>query len=755
MSQALATVSASAPARASDLSAQDPWPGLASYTEEDAAYFAAREAECDELLERVLQHRLTVLYGLSGLGKSSLLQAGLFPALRANQCLPVYVRLNFAPEAPALVDQVFAAIEAAALAAHAKMPARLDAETLWEYFQRQGNAFWSQRNRLLTPVLAFDQFEEIFTLGAFRRADDSKAFLEAIADLAEGRAPIAVKARLDRSPAEASRSFDFSRQACRVLLSLREDYLAYLEDLRHLMPTMGNRMRLRPLNGVQAITVVCKPGGSLVTQAVAEEIVAAVAGPRQRQRPAEDQEIDPALLCLHCRELNKRRIRDATAQISAGLLTEQVRAGILREFYEEAVGRVAATARRFVEDKLLLASGQRDSVSLEVAHQAGFDDAQIETLVAERLVRREERGGVVRLELTHDVLTDVVRASRDQRREREAREQAQRAAQEAERRLRRSRKFAIAMAVLALVAIGLLAFFAEGLYWATKHSYPLQALTARWAHKLKLGEAIPMPQLVKVPAGSFEMGESGREEESVHPVKIAQPFYLANTEITFAQYDAFQKATGRDVPPDRGWGRGNQPVINVNWLDAGSYAKWLSAMTGKSCRLPSEAEWEYAARADTKTKYALPAPDGSDDITGKNFANCHGCGAKSPGKTTPVKTFPANAWKLYDMHGNVLEWVEDCWHESYEGAPDDGRAWVEKDGGHFKARVVRGGSWYDLPAFARSAARGYLAPDFRGDNVGFRVVCSSPSPPISLSQTMVSEHCSRFLPPVNLSVMEY
>ena len=138
MNQAIDTqsISGSTPARGSNLSDKEPWPGLASYTEEDRNYFAAREIERDELLERVLQHRLTVLYGLSGLGKSSLLQAGLFPALRERHNLPVYVRLNFATEAAGLVDQVFAAIEAAAQAVQAKMPARQDDETLWEYFQR-------------------------------------------------------------------------------------------------------------------------------------------------------------------------------------------------------------------------------------------------------------------------------------------------------------------------------------------------------------------------------------------------------------------------------------------------------------------------------------------------------------------------------------------------------------------------------------------------------------------------------------------
>ena len=729
MSQALATPSASASAHASSLSDQEPWPGLASYGEADAAYFAAREAERDELLERVLQHRLTVLHGLSGLGKSSLLQAGLFPALRARQCLPVYIRLNFAPEAPALVDQVFAAIEAAAGLAKAKAPARQDDETLWEYFQREGNVLWSERNRLLTPVLGFDQFEEIFTLGTFRRDTESKLFLEAIADLAEGRAPKTVKARLDRSLPEAARSFDFARTACRVLFALREDYLAYLDDLRGLMPTLSNRMRLHPFNGIQAMTVVRKPGGNLVTEAVAKQIVVAVAGDRQRQRPAEEQEVDPALLCLLCRELNKRRMAEGRAQIGTGMLTEEERARILREFYEDAIGRVSATARQFVEEKLLLASGQRDSVALQVAYEAGVDDAEIETLVAERLVRREERGGVVRLELTHDVLTDVVRTSRDQRREREKREQAereraqaQREAEEAKRRARRSRSFAIAMFLLALVAVALLAFFAEGLYWATTHRYPLQALTARWKHDLAVGKRMPMPELVKAPAGSFEMGERGRrDEEPAHTVTIAQPFYLAKTETTFDQYDAFCDATGRDRPDDGGWGRGNRPVIYVSWSDAKSYADWLSAMTGKTCRLPSEAEWEYAARAGTTTRY----PWGDEPGSGKG--NFDRSGSQWSGKqTAPVRSFAPNAWGLYEMNGNVWEWVGDCWHDRYDSAPDDSRAWLEEGRGDCRARVGRGGSWGGGAVRARSAARGTFTPGPRGNFIGFRVLCSSP-----------------------------
>ena len=185
---------------------------------------------------------------------------------------------------------------------------------------------------------------------------------------------------------------------------------------------------------------------------------------------------------------------------------------------------------------------------------------------------------------------------------------------------------------------------------------------------------------------------------------IPAPFWLSQTEVTFAQYDAFCEATSRTKPSDR-WGRDDLPVINVDWHDAQAYAGWLGAMTGRTCRLPSEAEWEYAARAGTTKAFALPAESGgSDDISGKNLANCDGCGSRwDDTQTAPVARFEPNAWGLHDMHGNVWEWVDDCWHDSYVDAPDDGTAWVTDC--NESVRVVRGGSWFYLPDVARSANR--------------------------------------------------
>ena len=167
------------------------------------------------------------------------------------------------------------------------------------------------------------------------------------------------------------------------------------------------------------------------------------------------------------------------------------------------------------------------------------------------------------------------------------------------------------------------------------------------------------------------------------------------------------------------------------WHDARAYAQWLGEQINIACRLPSEAEWEYAARAGRTSPYALPAPRGGDDLSGN--ANCRDCGGEWAGNSTaPVASFAANAWGLYDMHGNVFEWVEDCYHNSYTGAPDDGITWVDANwlirmsSGSSSNRVVRGGSWNHNRRNARSAYRGDYDPDARLNSIGFRVLCSSP-----------------------------
>ena len=213
--------------------------------------------------------------------------------------------------------------------------------------------------------------------------------------------------------------------------------------------------------------------------------------------------------------------------------------------------------------------------------------------------------------------------------------------------------------------------------------------------------SFPIPEMVVIPAGSFQMGcVSGKgckdNEKPVHEVKI-DSFAMSKYEVTFKEYDAFTDATGRERADDEGWGRGLRPVIRVSLYDAMAYTEWLSGQTGDRYRLPTEAEWEYAARAGSTTAYSW------GDSIGRNRANCNGCaGLWSGERTALVGSFKANGWGLYDMHGNVREWVQDCWNDNYEGAPTDGTAWLSGD---CSVRVLRGGSWYSLPWNLRSADR--------------------------------------------------
>ena len=224
------------------------------------------------------------------------------------------------------------------------------------------------------------------------------------------------------------------------------------------------------------------------------------------------------------------------------------------------------------------------------------------------------------------------------------------------------------------------------------------------------------PEMVVIPAGSFMMGspesEEGRadDEGPVHRVEIGEPFAVGMYEVTFEEWDACAAAggCGRSRPDDEGWGRGKRPVIHVSWEDAQAYVEWLSRKTGEEYRLLSEAEWEYAARAGSRTRYSF-----GDDIT-ENDVNY----GKNIGKTQPVGSYAANGFGLHDMHGNVWEWVQDCWNDKYEGAPADGRAW---ESGNCSRRVFRGGSWNNSPRLLRSAFRGWGVTGYRGIIYGFRV----------------------------------
>jgi formylglycine-generating enzyme required for sulfatase activity len=292
---------------------------------------------------------------------------------------------------------------------------------------------------------------------------------------------------------------------------------------------------------------------------------------------------------------------------------------------------------------------------------------------------------------------------------------------------RRARR--VVVSLLAVVA----AYFGESYYWTKKNELPFEAIAT--LQRFRLGYA-PVPEFAPdIPPGSFEMGEQdaefvesyGQEDHRFfgvpgRPVEIDKGFRLTRHEITYDQFDYYvwkQQDAGHDgvkFPTTAKGGRGNLPVVNGTWHEANSYAQWLGRRTKQDCRLPTEAEWEYAARAKTSTAY----PWG--DELGKNRANCKGCGSPWDNEqSAPVGSFAPNGFGLYDVSGNVWEWTCSLWRDRFDGGE---QRCAEAD--DTRARAVRGGSWGYNAGLARSAARRDGTPGDRFGNLGFRVFCSPP-----------------------------
>jgi formylglycine-generating enzyme required for sulfatase activity len=273
----------------------------------------------------------------------------------------------------------------------------------------------------------------------------------------------------------------------------------------------------------------------------------------------------------------------------------------------------------------------------------------------------------------------------------------------------RRRWLAAAIGGLVLVIVG------GPLVWLER-----QGVTLKYASSIVLARlhlvSVAEPEMVTVPGGSYQQGDirglGSNDEQPVRQVTI-KPFPLGKYEVTFEEYDRYVELIGGRSPSDQSWGRGKRPVINVSWDDAMAYAKWLSQATGNRYRLPTESEWEYAARSGGNDETWAGT---SDEKQLADYVVYGQRGTESVGSKKP------NGLGLFDMSGNVEEWVDDCWHNSYQGAPTDGSAWLEENGGECGRRVIRGGSWLNEPGYLRVSFRFRGGTDDRFDFLGFRLV---------------------------------
>jgi tetratricopeptide (TPR) repeat protein len=483
----------------------NPWPGPSSFTERAAPFFRGRETEAEQLLDLIHENALVVLHAKSGLGKSSLLQAGLFPLLRREDFLPIYVRLRHRDTAEEYADEIKDDLKRAAAEANVTFEAPTKEQTLWEYFDPNRARFVTPRGRSLTPVLVFDQFEELFTLGRDRAENQERyqKFAVELSNLVENRMPVSVATReRSRALAEISRGgklsgeapFSSERRTCRVILSLRADFLDVLEHefVRSIPSLTRNRFGLLPMNGRRARDAIIEAGGHLMEAGVADRIIRTVAAGAGDEEASgaelEKLEVEPSLLSIFCRELNLVRQRSGLPKITAAL-ADVAREAILEGFYDRAFEQIAAerreTMRKFVEEKLVLKGGFRNNLALSLATEIpGVSRDDIGLLVEARLLRIEDlgKGRPKAIEITHDVLAAVAYRRLQVRHESEAQakkreeerlrslaleeeaRQSQLRTIEAQKQRRRARKIALVSMVVAVLSL-------SALGWAILENY--------------------------------------------------------------------------------------------------------------------------------------------------------------------------------------------------------------------------------------------------------------------------------------------
>ena len=394
----------------------NPWKGLSSYTYQDADRFYGRDQELKDIASVIKQNAFTTLYGISGAGKTSIINAGLFPLLDKQSFLPIYIRLDhnvghvsYDMQIIKAVDDALAAIKAEPeqIVGH-KVESKLD--KLWLYFH--SHRFWSKDNHIVNPIIFIDQFEEIFTKN--EDAENIWSFFNIIDSLQYSTPTERIIHAMER--ADQFVSFG-EEQNFRMVFSMREDFLARLEDYSYNIPALRkNRIGLKPLNGLQALEVILKPRPDMVNRKVALHIISKIVGKTtaDNERKLEATSVDTSILSLFCTELYNYAMNDNKGEITIPLV-DLYGGNILDWFYDRNMQKLPKQTYIYLEDQLLTPSGFRNSMALENLLYKGVQQAQLDQLAENRIVRIEEVNHTLRVEFTHDVLCQIAMKRKTER----------------------------------------------------------------------------------------------------------------------------------------------------------------------------------------------------------------------------------------------------------------------------------------------------------------------------------------------------
>ncbi len=715
---------------------KSPYPGLGGFDKKYAPLFFGRDREVDELLSKMREPkgRVLLVVGASGSGKSSVVEAGVWQAVIKQRRLhegvePVWHRCQ-----PSDGDTPFDAL-ARKMKSAWKLTTRPDLTNKETTLPRLLARYLTQNQEL---ILFIDQMEELFTSGF--KESDIQAFWQQLIDTAQDK-----------------------ENRLRVIATIRSEFIGNLEAYESTLDLLNSpyRYHLRPVSPLMLQDMLQKPA----------QATGYVFEPGLIDRIITDAGSEPGHLPLVAYALQqlfeKRKGNTFTVEAYSAIgevvgaignkaddvllrLSDEVRGAFDRVFaklvhsdQESPPTRRRATMSAFASDRSAVelidalagkdcrvvgkrTSGQETIV--EVVHEKLLDAWPfLAGWLKENAVFLAWQQGL------NGKIKDYVTSNRDRdlllrgfpltealewlKKKPDSFSERERDFIHASKNHRRSRKILKNFGRIVVFQIVCM-LIAWGSWFGALSGY--RELDQVWLKINQVWSPIKAesPVMVKIPGGRFEQGDVEKlgepSRKPVRPVTI-KSFLMGKHEVTFGEYDRFAIAKGRPLPNDQGWGRRRRPVINVSWDDAKAYVEWLSAQTGKRYRLPTESEWEYAARGgDQQQKWAGTVKESQLGAYAVFFEN-------SGNQTAEVGTKLPNEFGLHDLSGNVWEWVEDCAHATYTDAPEDGSAWLEDSGAKCRLRVIRGGAWTVLPWSLHASNRVTYATGLRSGHLGFRL----------------------------------